>query len=129
MLDKQKPSGGGAKRSTQQASLGGDKTTGNKLSQNELDGLRRKIQGCWSIPAGVDDAELLKVSIRFHLDRSGMVDGRPEVIKGGAPSGPGRTAAESAIRAVQKCAPYNLAADKYDDWADVTLNFDPSEMF
>ena len=34
LLDKQKPSGGGAKRSTQQASLGGDKDQGQKLSQS-----------------------------------------------------------------------------------------------
>ena len=34
LLDKQKPSGGGAKRSTQQASLGADKDQGQKLSQD-----------------------------------------------------------------------------------------------
>lgn len=129
LLDKQKPSGGGAKRSTQQASLGGERNTGAKLSQSEMDGLRQKLSGCWSIPAGVDDASLLKVTVRFHLDRSGMLEGRPEVIKGGAPAGPGRTAAESAVRAVQKCAPFNLAADKYDAWSEVVVNFDPSDMF
>jgi colicin import membrane protein len=130
LLNKQKPSGGGAKRSTREASLGGKKSTGgNKLSQNEMDALRQKLGGCWSIPAGVDDADTLKVSVRFYLDRSGMLEGRPQVIKGGAASGPGRTAAESAVRAVQKCAPFNLPADKYDSWSEVVVNFDPSDMF
>ncbi|MHA6642959.1 hypothetical protein [Mesorhizobium sp. A623] len=130
LLNKQKASGGGAKRSTEQASLGGDKSTGGaKLSQNEMDALRQKLGGCWSIPAGVDDASTLKVSVRFQLDRSGMLQGRPEIVAGGAPSGPGRTAAESAVRAVQKCAPFNLPADKYDTWAEVVVNFDPSDMF
>ncbi|MET3794854.1 cell envelope integrity protein TolA [Aquamicrobium terrae] len=130
LLDKRKPSGGGAKRSSEQASLGGTKTTGgNRLSQNEMDALRQKLGGCWSIPAGVDDAGMLKVSVRFRLDRSGTLEGRPEVIAGGASSGPGRTAAESAVRAVQKCAPFNLPADKYDSWAEVVVNFDPSDMF
>lgn len=130
LLDKQKASGGGAKRSSQQASLGGEKTTsGNRLSQNEMDALRQKLGGCWSIPAGVDDAETLKVSVRFHLDRSGALQDRPEIIKGGASSGPGRTAAESAVRAVQKCAPFNLPTDKYDSWSEVVVNFDPSDMF
>jgi colicin import membrane protein len=130
LLNKQKASGGGAKRSTEQASLGGEKSTGgSKLSQNEMDALRQKLGGCWSIPAGVDDAETLKVSVKFRLDRSGELEGRPEVIKGGAPSGPGRTAAESAVRAVQKCAPFNLPSDKYDTWAEVVVNFDPSDMF
>ncbi|MFC5385629.1 hypothetical protein ACFPLB_06560 [Aquamicrobium segne] len=130
LLDKRKPSGGGAKRSNDQASLGGQTTTGgNRLSQNEMDALRQKLGGCWSIPAGVDDAAILKVSVRFHLDRSGVLEGRPEIIAGGAPSGPGRTAAESAVRAVQKCAPFNLPADKYDSWSEIVVNFDPSDMF
>jgi colicin import membrane protein len=130
LLNKQKASGGGAKRSTEQASLGGEKSTGgSKLSQNEMDALRQKLGGCWSIPAGVDDASTLKVSVRFQLDRSGQLQGRPQVVAGGAASGPGRTAAESAVRAVQKCAPFNLPADKYDTWAEVVVNFDPSDMF
>lgn len=130
LLDKQKASGGGAKRSSQQASLGGEKNTGgNKLSQNEMDALRQKLGGCWSIPAGVDDAETLKVSVKFHLDPSGQLQDRPQVVKGGASSGPGRTAAESAVRAVQKCAPFNLPSDKYDTWSEIVVNFDPSDMF
>jgi colicin import membrane protein len=130
LLNKQKPSGGGAKRSTQQASLGGEKSNGgDKLSQNEMDALRQKLGGCWSIPAGVDDASTLKVSVRFQLDRSGSLQGRPQVVAGGAASGPGRTAAESAVRAVQKCAPFNLPSDKYDTWSEVVVNFDPSDMF
>lgn len=130
LLNKEKASGGGAKRSTQQSSLGGEKNTGGeKLSQNEMDALRQKLGGCWSIPAGVDDAETLKVSVKFRLDRSGELEGRPEVVKGGASSGPARTAAESAVRAVQKCAPFNLPADKYDTWSEVVVNFDPSDMF
>jgi colicin import membrane protein len=28
-----------------------------------------------------------------------------------------------------RCSPYTLPADKYDAWADVIVNFDPSEMF
>jgi colicin import membrane protein len=129
LLNKEKSAGGGAKRSTQQSALGGEKNTGgNKLSQNEMDALRQKLGGCWSIPAGVDDADTLKVSVRFRLDRSGELEGRPQVVKGGASSGPARTAAESAVRAVQKCAPFNLPADKYDTWSEIVVNFDPSDM-
>jgi colicin import membrane protein len=130
LLDKQKPAGGGAKRSERQAALGNDRpATGAKLSVSEMDALRQRLAGCWSIPAGVDDAELLKVSVRFRLDRSGELEARPEIIKGGGSSGPARTAAESAVRAVSKCAPFNLPADKYDTWAEVVVNFDPTDMF
>ncbi|TJW16067.1 MAG: hypothetical protein E5W82_06985 [Mesorhizobium sp.] len=129
LLDKQKPSGGGAKRSTQQASLGGDKTTGSKLSQSETDSLRGQVQRCWNIPAGAADAANLKVSVKFKLDQSGALVGPVDIISGGGSDGVQRAAAESARRAVARCSPYTLPADKYDAWADVIVNFDPSEMF
>lgn len=130
LLNKEKASGGGAKRSTQTASLGGDKTTGgSKLSQSEMDALRGQVQRCWNIPAGAVDAGNLRVSVKFKLDRSGAIEGSPEIINGGGSAGVERAAAEAARRAVSRCAPYNLPAEKYEAWADVIVNFDPSEMF
>lgn len=130
LLNKEKASGGGAKRSTEQAALGGDKTNnGSKLSQSEMDALRSQVQRCWNIPAGAMDAENLRVSVQFKLDPSGALEGSPEIISGGGSSGVERAAAEAARRAVSRCAPYNLPADKYEAWADVIVNFDPSEMF
>ncbi|MBX3566640.1 MAG: hypothetical protein KF914_01190 [Rhizobiaceae bacterium] len=130
LLNKDKPSGGGAKRSKERASLGGEKTTGGaKLSQSEMDALRGQVQRCWNIPAGALDGDKLRVSVKFKLDRSGAIDGSPEIISGGGASGVERAAAEAARRAVSRCAPYNLPADKYDAWADVIVNFDPSEMY
>jgi hypothetical protein len=130
LLNKQKASGGGAKRSTQEASLGGDKSTGgSKLSQSEMDALRGQVQRCWNIPAGAVDAQDLRVSVKFRLDRTGALEGSPEVIRGGGGAGVERAAAESARRAVARCAPYNLPSEKYETWAEVIVNFDPSEMF
>ncbi len=130
LLNKEKASGGGAKRSTEQASLGGEKNTGgNKLSQNEMDALRGQVEKCWNIPAGAEDGGNLKVSVKFKLDRSGALTGPVDIISGGGASGVQRAAAESARRAVARCAPYNLPADKYDSWSEVVVNFDPSDMF
>jgi TolA protein len=130
LLNKEKASGGGAKRSTQTASLGGDKSTGGtKLTQSEMDALRGQVQRCWNIPAGAADAGNLRVSVKFKLDPSGALEGSPEIISGGGSAGVERAAAEAARRAVSRCAPYNLPADKYEAWADVIVNFDPSEMF
>ena len=130
LLNKEKASGGGAKRSTQEASLGGKKTTGgSKLSQSEMDALRGQVQRCWNIPAGAVDAADLKVSVQFKLDKSGALDGNPEIIAGGGSTGVERAAAEAARRAVVRCAPYALPADKYDAWSDVIVHFDPSDMF
>ncbi len=130
LLNKEKASGGGAKRSTEQAALGGHRTTsGSKLSQSEMDALRGQVQRCWNIPAGAADGGNLRVSVQFKLDRSGALEGSPEIISGGGSGGVERAAAEAARRAVARCAPYNLPAEKYDAWADVIVNFDPSEMF
>ncbi len=130
LLNKEEASGGGAKRSTEQAALGGQRTTqGSKLTQSEMDALRGQIQRCWNIPAGALEADNLKVSVQFRLDRAGSLDGRPEIVSGGGSGGVERAAAESARRAILQCAPYNLPTDKYDAWAEVIVHFDPSEMF
>lgn len=130
LLNKEKAAGGGARRSTEQAALGGRKTTsGEKLTQSEMDALRGAIQRCWNIPAGAMDGDTLRVTVKFKLTPAGEVEGNPQVVDGGGASGVQRAAAEAARRAVVRCAPYTLPAEKYETWADVTVNFDPSEMF
>ncbi|MEL6201755.1 MAG: TonB C-terminal domain-containing protein [Pseudomonadota bacterium] len=130
LINRDRGSGGGAASSTEQASRGGETTTGGTtLTQSEMDSLRGQIQACWNPPAGVLDASDLRVSVRFSLDESGKLSGRPQVT---ASSG-NRQADESAIRAVQRCNIQNdgfqLPADKFAAWRDVVVNFDPSEMF
>ncbi|TWI43088.1 TonB family protein [Mesorhizobium tianshanense] len=126
LLDKQKPSGGGAKRSTQQASLGGNKDQGQKLSRSEQGALEAQLGGCWTLPAGLEGSENFIVIVRFNLDASGKLDGRPSVEK----SSGNRPFDESAVRAVQKCdvAGLQVPAGKQDIWADVRVTFDPREM-
>lgn len=130
LLNKEEASGGGAKRSTQDAALGGRETTGGeKLTQSEMDALRAQIQRCWNVPVGALDAENLRVSLQFRLDPSGAVEGSPQVISGGNGSSVARAAAESARRAILQCGPYDLPAEKYSAWADVIVHFDPTDMF
>lgn len=129
LLNRETASGGGAKRSTEQASFGAKKTTaGVELTQSEMDALRSQIQQCWSPPAALGASDL-KVSVRFSLDSSGMLEGRPSVTK----SSGNRAADDSAVRAIQRCEQqnqgYKLPAEKYDAWKDIVVNFDPSEMF
>ena len=129
LLNRERASGGGARRSNEQAALGGRQTTGAKLSQSEMDALRGQIQRCWNVPAGAADAQDLKVSVQFRLDPSGALDGAPRIVSGGGGAGIERAAAESARRAVLACAPYSLPSDKYEAWADVIVHFDPRDMF
>jgi outer membrane biosynthesis protein TonB len=130
LLNKEAPQGGGARRTQEQAALGGrETTTGPKLTQTEMDALRGQIQRCWNVPAGAAEAENLKVSVQFKLDRAGALEGRPEIVSGAGSAGIERAAAESARRAILQCAPYNLPADKYEAWAEVIVHFDPKDMF
>ncbi|MEI9404924.1 TonB family protein [Mesorhizobium argentiipisi] len=126
LLDKQKPSGGGAKRSTQQASLGGEKDQGQKLSRSEQGALEDQLGGCWTLPVGLEGSENFTVVIRFNLNAFGKLEGRPIVEKS---SGNPQFDA-SAIRAVQKCdvAGLQVPAGKQDIWSDIRVNFDPRAM-
>ena len=40
-----------------------------------------------------------------------------------------QAAAESAVRAVFECQPYAMPPQKYDQWRDMVLNFDPRQMY
>ncbi|MBP0438099.1 energy transducer TonB family protein [Tianweitania sediminis] len=128
LLNKAAAKGGGAKRSTETAALGGKQTTGAKLTSSEMGALSSQLAGCWSIPAGAEGVESMRVSVRFRLDPSGKLDGEPVV-----DSSSGNSAFDrSAIRAVQKCNTEGLQvpASKAEVWASgVVVNFDPSEMF
>ncbi len=130
LLNREEAAGGGAKRSTREAALGGRRTTGgNSLSQSEMDALRGQIQRCWQIVPGMADGGDVRVQVTMRLNRSGEIDGQPSVNASGGSEQTRRVLAGGARRAVLRCAPYNLPAAKYETWADVVVNFDPSKMF
>lgn len=126
LLNKQKSSGGGAKRSTETAALGGKKKTGEKLTNSEMGALSDQLGGCWSIPAGGEGGDGLRVSVKFRLNAQGKLEGRPEIES----SSGNRPFDESAVRAVQKCDRDGLIlpSGKEEIWAEVVVNFDPTEM-
>lgn len=130
LLNREEAAGGGAKRSTRDSALGGRRTTGgNSLSQSEMDALRGQIQRCWQIVPGMADGGDVRVQVTMRLNRSGEIDGQPSVNASGGSEQTRRVLAGGARRAVLRCAPYNLPAEKYETWADVVVNFDPSKMF
>jgi len=90
-------------------------------------------QKCWNFPAGAKGAEGLRVIIQVRLGPDGKLVGAPVVLDKGRMNLPGqeffRTAAESALRAVRKCAPYDfLPKAQYDLWRDVDIVFRPEHM-
>lgn len=104
--------------------------TGNapQLSQSEIDALRRQIERCWDVPPGAADARDLRVEFNMRLKQDGTLAADPRLLSRG--SGPYfQIFAESALRAVRQCQPYNLPAAKYEVWKDVDLEFNLRDMF
>ena len=87
---------------------------------------------CWNVPAGARDAENLLIIVQVWLRPDGTMARPPEVKDQGRMNQPGqefyRTAAESALRAVRKCVPYELPKEKYELWREMELYFDPKEF-
>ena len=130
LLNRQEPGASGARRSDDQASLGGNRTSPEaRLSRSELDGLRSAIERCWSVPAGLADAEDMRATVTMQLAPDGTIQGRPSVDASGGGEGPRKAFACSVLRAVNRCAPYSLPADKYDTWSEVVVNFSAADMF
>jgi hypothetical protein len=97
-----------------------------RLSVGEIDALMRQIGGCWTLPAGVDGIEDMVVRLRIQVrpDRTVQVVTIEDQARLNQDS-IFRAVAESARRAVDRCSPLNLPADKYALWRDIVMNFYP----
>jgi outer membrane biosynthesis protein TonB len=98
------------------------------MSVNEIDALRARIADCWTPPPGGLGADQIVVKLRLKLNEDGTLVGYPTVANSGS-SPFFQAAADSAVRAVYQCQPYELPKAKYAVWRDMILNFDPSDMY
>lgn len=94
--------------------------------------LFNEIRQCWSPPVGAPNAEDLIVSYDVYLSRDGSVAQSPQLTADSAAAASGnsymRAAADAARRAIYACAPYQLPADRYNQWHAFTFIFDPRDM-
>jgi TolA protein len=98
------------------------------MSVNEIDALRARIADCWTPPPGGLGADQIVVKLRLKLNEDGTLVGYPTVANSGS-SPFFQAAADSAVRAVYQCQPYELPKAKYALWRDMILNFDPSDLY
>ena len=109
-------------------------TTGQQGSAFERNALVHAIQeqlrNCWRLDPGARDARDLVIEIRVELNPDGSVrrSSVVDVIRM-VQDGYFRSAAENAMRAIAKCSPFRLPPNKYTIWRDLTLRFNPREMF
>ncbi len=94
--------------------------------------IRSQVAPCWNPPIGGADVKKMTVLLHLDINRDGTVVGRPGIVsQTGVNSGNAdyaRAFAETARRAVLRCAPLKLPAEQYDQWKAVEINFDPSDM-
>ena len=93
--------------------------------------LRRQIEPCWNIPAGVKDAAAMKIPVRVRLRPDGALAAPPRVGDPDRLRDPVyRAVAESALRALRHpaCTPFKLDLEDYEVWKEAIITFDPSEM-
>ena len=102
------------------------------LAISEIDLVRQQIRECWSLPAGAKEAENLSIEIKMAMNPDGTVRQARILDQNRLQSDPFfRAAAESALRAVLNphCNPLKLPPEKYQQWQNMILIFDPRDMF
>ncbi|MEM7709992.1 MAG: hypothetical protein AAF264_04440 [Pseudomonadota bacterium] len=118
------------------AALGGDgaaepAASGPPLTPGERDGLRVAVQGCWVVDPGAPSARAI-VTVGVEMDREG--NPRTDTIRLVSSEGEGGAASERAFeaarRAIIRCARggYDLPAEKYEQWRQIEMTFDPTTM-
>ena len=104
----------------------------NAMTMDLEDALRNQIAPCWSPPVGAANGAQLIVNFELSLNPDGSVARPPQLDADSAAAVAGnsytRAAKDAALRAIYKCAPYKLPADRYDQWREITFHFDPRQM-
>lgn len=91
--------------------------------------MKRQVTRCWNINSGADGVDRVRVEIEVRLSADGRIAAQPRVVSRG--SGPlYADMADSAMRALVQCQPYDLPKHLYKGgWDFMIVEFDPSRMF
>lgn len=104
---------------------------GDTLTISELDAIRRQLTLCWHPPAGAKGAQDMPIiPVRLFLNIDGTVREARLAETGQMGDAFYRAVAESALRAVKdpQCNPLKLPPEKYEQWKDMTINFNPKDL-
>ncbi len=116
------------------ASTDSEATTSLQVSafeQNEMvRAVQEQLRQCWRLDPGAREAEDMVVEIRVVLNPDGSVR-KTEIVDvvRMVQNAYFRSAAENAKRAINVCSPFRLPQGKYQVWRELTLRFNPREMF
>jgi outer membrane biosynthesis protein TonB len=105
----------------------------DRLTMSEMDALRHQLSQCWNLgaSAGGKYAEEQSVLVRVRISRDRRVE-QANVVDMARYNrdGPFRAAADAALRALRnpRCETLQLPPDKFNEWKNTVINFDPSDM-
>ena len=104
---------------------------GPPMTSGEKDGLRVAVSACWIVDTGSQSADVT-VTIGVSMNQDGsVVAGSLELIgaEGGSADAQ-RSAFEKARRAILRCEKggYPLPQDKYEQWKNIEMVFNPDGM-
>jgi hypothetical protein len=107
----------------------GQAASGPPLSSAEIDTLHREIAKCWTVGSASTDTLRSVVTLTALMKQDGSVDRVTLVSADGPTEAAKRTAFEIASRTVKRCARNGaLPADKYEQWREITMEFDYNAM-
>lgn len=117
-----------------EAIAGGGATRGDPgppMTAGERDALRLAVQECWVVDVGSEAANVTVVVAMAMSPEGRVVDGSLRMLEAsGGSDAAVRTAFQSARRAILRCQRdgFALPAEKYAQWQEVEMVFNPSEM-
>lgn len=86
---------------------------------------QRQVRNCWNVPP---NAPSFTIALRVQLNPNGTIIGSPLLLNPDSEEVDGRNfrlASASAVRAVNRCAPYTLPSKSYRIWSDVVIYLNP----
>jgi len=106
--------------------------SGPPLTVGEKNAMRLAVSQCWNVGALSTDALRTVVVVGFSLSPDGKVIAGSERLLNSSGGTPGSVdqAYQAARRAVLRCGArgYDLPADKYAQWKDIEITFNPERM-
>ncbi|MEP7455916.1 cell envelope integrity protein TolA [Phyllobacterium sp. SB3] len=94
------------------------------------DHMMNEIQACWALPAYKQGDILPETKVTANVGKDGSLLGDPIILKSGKDT-LGRQLAESAVRAIKRCAPFKTVKDNpqaYEQLRTIIFNFKPSAL-
>lgn len=115
-----------------QAAAQSDLPVGPPMTAGEKDALRVAVQSCWNLGALSMEALRTTVTVGFSVAQNGVPEAGSitMVASNGESDTATRQAFEAARRAIIRCGAngFPLPPEKYDQWKNIEIVFDPNGM-